>query len=126
MADGEPGVERPIIAIMGEKVSLGPLRRDLLPLYDRWFNDFEVGRHYFAQALPHTREEREAWYERFAKGEPNSAQFLIYERATLRHHRWGEGLLGQRLWHRDHAAHARLRVHAAGPTQHYAHRRRSQ
>jgi RimJ/RimL family protein N-acetyltransferase len=84
MATAEPGVEQPIITIAGEKVAFGPLRRDLLPLYDRWFNDSEVGLHYFAQVRPHTREEREAWYERLAKGEPNTAQFLIYERATLR------------------------------------------
>ncbi len=84
MAEGQPDVGQPIISIAGEKVALGPLRRDLLPLYDRWFNDFEVGRHYFAQARPHTREEREAWYERLARGEPNTAEFLIYERATLR------------------------------------------
>src|SRR5437773_9652055 len=80
----QPVQEAPILNLTGEKVALGPLRRDLLPLYDRWFNDSEVGRHYFAQVRPHTREEREAWYERLAKGEPNTAQFLIYERATLR------------------------------------------
>lgn len=84
MANAEPGAEPPIITVAGERVALGPLRRDLLPLYDRWFNDPEVGRHYFPQVRPHTREEREAWYERLARGEPDSAQFLIYERATLR------------------------------------------
>jgi hypothetical protein len=28
----------------GEKVALGPHRRDLLPVYQRWINDFEVTR----------------------------------------------------------------------------------
>ena len=32
---------QPIVNIVGEKVALGPLRRDLLPLYHKWSNDFE-------------------------------------------------------------------------------------
>lgn len=76
--------DQPIVNIVGEKVALGPLRRDLMPLYDRWFNDFEAGLSYFPQFRPHTREAREAWYERLAKDEPDEVQFLIYERATLR------------------------------------------
>jgi hypothetical protein len=31
--------EHPIINIEGDLVALGPLRRDLLPLYQRWIND---------------------------------------------------------------------------------------
>ena len=34
--------EQPDLNIVGEKVALGPLRRDLLPLYTRWMNDFDV------------------------------------------------------------------------------------
>lgn len=30
----------PIVNITGERVALGPLRRDLLPDYQRWLNDF--------------------------------------------------------------------------------------
>lgn len=40
-----PGTdERPIVNIEGERVALGPLRRDLLPAYQRWINDFSAVR----------------------------------------------------------------------------------
>ena len=74
----------PIVNIVGEKVVLGPCRRDLMPLYDRWFNDFEVGMPYFVQLRPHTREAREAWYEQLAKDDPSVVNFQIYERTTMR------------------------------------------
>ena len=32
--------QEPLTNIDGERVALGPLRRDLLPLYQRWINDF--------------------------------------------------------------------------------------
>jgi diamine N-acetyltransferase len=84
MQTDSPASNETILNIVGEKVALGPLRRDVMPLYDRWFNDFEVGLPYFLQLRPHTREAREAWYERLAKDEPDTTEFLIYERATLR------------------------------------------
>ena len=37
-----PSSEAPILNLRGEKVALGPLRRDLVPTYLRWINDFEV------------------------------------------------------------------------------------
>jgi RimJ/RimL family protein N-acetyltransferase len=36
------------------------------------------------QLRPHTREAREAWYDRLAKDEPDTTDFLIYERVTIR------------------------------------------
>jgi RimJ/RimL family protein N-acetyltransferase len=76
--------DAPVLNIVGDKVALGPMRRDLMPLYDRWFNDVEAGLPYFLQLRPHTREAREAWYERLAKDDPSVVDFLIYERATMR------------------------------------------
>ena len=38
------GDERPVINIEGELVALGPLRRDLLQLYQRWINDLAAAR----------------------------------------------------------------------------------
>ena len=35
----ERRVERPSITIEGNLVALGPLRRNLLPIYHRWHND---------------------------------------------------------------------------------------
>jgi len=31
--------EHPILSIEGDLVALGPLRRDLLPVYQRWINN---------------------------------------------------------------------------------------
>lgn len=30
---------RPIISVKGEKVAIGPVRRDLIPLYQAWINN---------------------------------------------------------------------------------------
>ena len=84
MQTGASQIDAPILNVVGEKVALGPLRRDLVPLYDRWFNDFDAGLAYFLQLRPHSREAREEWYERLAKDDPETVEFLIYERATLR------------------------------------------
>ncbi len=35
---------RPVLNVVGELVALGPLRRDLLPLYGRWINDLASAR----------------------------------------------------------------------------------
>ena len=40
----QPEDQQPIINIAGDKVALGPIRRDLIPLFQRWSNDFEVVR----------------------------------------------------------------------------------
>ncbi len=75
--------DQPIINIAGDKVALGPLRRDLLPIYVKWINDFEVARALDVRLGPFTLEAEETWYERVAKSE-SDAVFTIYERATLR------------------------------------------
>jgi RimJ/RimL family protein N-acetyltransferase len=74
--------ERPVLNVKGELVALGPLRRDLLPLYQRWINDFEVARA-LGIFLPLTVEKETEWYESEAKSE-KSALFTIYELSTLR------------------------------------------
>jgi diamine N-acetyltransferase len=73
----------PIINIAGEKVALGPLRRDLMPFYQKWFNDFRVTGMMSHGCRPMTWEAEEAWYERASRSE-NIVYFVIYERATLR------------------------------------------
>jgi len=71
-------MEEPIINIIGEKVALGPFRRDLVPLMQRWINDFAVLRN-LGKVAPQTLEQETAWYERAATGE-NQSNFLIYAR----------------------------------------------
>ena len=75
--------DRPILNLVGEKVALGPLRRDLLPLYERWINDFDVVTMLGAQPRPITSESESDWFERAATS-TEQIIFTIYERATLR------------------------------------------
>jgi RimJ/RimL family protein N-acetyltransferase len=79
---GENG-ERPILNIEGDLVALGPLRRDLLPLYQRWINDLGTMRTLGLPPLPMTSEKEQEWYDRQSKAE-DDVPFTIYERETLR------------------------------------------
>lgn len=75
--------DRPIINIEGELVALGPIRRDLVPVYQRWMNDFEVTRTLALYPAPMTAELEEKWYEASATNSERP-DFTIYERATMR------------------------------------------
>ncbi|HET7036228.1 MAG TPA: GNAT family protein [Thermomicrobiaceae bacterium] len=74
----------PILNIVGDKVALGPLRRDLLPLYQRWINDFSTLRTLAQLPRPMTMEQEESWYDSASAGKDDQFNFTIYERATLR------------------------------------------
>jgi RimJ/RimL family protein N-acetyltransferase len=71
----------PIINITGDQIVLGPLRRDLIPFYQRWINDFATSRN-LGRIVPHTTEQETAWFER-ASDTPHSINFTVYERATM-------------------------------------------
>ena len=76
--------DQPILNLVGQKVALGPIRRELLALYQRWINDFDVIRTLGVHGMrPVTAEGEAAWYDRMATSETDVA-FTIYERATLR------------------------------------------
>ena len=81
-APAQPEDQQPIINIVGEKVALGPLRRDLSPIYQAWSNDFEVQR-FFENMRPMTLEAQEEEYARANKKETEST-FTIYEMKQLR------------------------------------------
>ncbi len=83
MAMQEHEIEHPLVNLVGERVALGPLRRDLLPLYLRWRNDFTVARTLDHDPGPETLEARTAWYER-ASIDPDAIRFTLYERMTWR------------------------------------------
>ena len=76
----------PDLIVVGEKVALGPLRRDLAATYARWMNQLEVrrGLDYLGIASPQSQEK---WVddnlERGAKREPERVEFTIYDRADL-------------------------------------------
>jgi RimJ/RimL family protein N-acetyltransferase len=74
--------ERPIVNVEGERVALGPLRRDLAPLYARWNNDFATTRT-LARSLPTTIEQEEARYEALIRDE-RYVTFTVYERVSWR------------------------------------------
>ena len=83
MGDASENAERPILNVEGNLVALGPLRRDLLPLYQRWINDLGTMRTLGLAPLPMTSEKEQDWYDRQSKAEED-APFTIYERETLR------------------------------------------
>ena len=61
-------------------MALGPLRRDLIPLYARWINDPEAVRT-VGSFLPFTAEKETDWYEGEARSETN-IPFTVYERSA--------------------------------------------
>ena len=70
--------------IVGEKVALGPLRKDLVPLYARWFNDFRTLRMLGPMPRPLALEQEEQWYKRAITRGDAVIAFTIYEKATRR------------------------------------------
>ncbi len=76
-------MSEPIWNLVGDLVALGPLRRDLLPLYQRWVNDFVTTRSLSVTPLPVTEEAELAWYESVA-ADPVNPGFTVYERDSGR------------------------------------------
>lgn len=72
---------RPVITIEGDKVALGPLRRDLIPLYHAWVNDLSTTR--FLRMWPRSLDEEIAWYDRVVKDD-ELACFTIFELPNYR------------------------------------------
>lgn len=68
----------PIINITGERVALGPIREDLLPLYERWENDFQVIRTHIQLPMPMTAEVMRRWFERVQTG-TERIPFTVYD-----------------------------------------------
>lgn len=70
-----------VLNLRGEAVGLGPLRRDLLDLTERWINDPEIVALAVGHAIwPATRERHEARHE---SGD-RERYFMVYELATMR------------------------------------------
>jgi diamine N-acetyltransferase len=72
-----------VIMVAGELVALGPIRRDLAPVYVRWFNDLGTMRTLGQPPLPKTLEDEQRWFDQsLASGQP--VRFTIYEQPSLR------------------------------------------
>ncbi|MBA4495057.1 GNAT family N-acetyltransferase [Paenactinomyces guangxiensis] len=74
---------KPVINFSGSLVSLGPLSRELCPLYQKWNNDFQTTRN-LAVSRPVTLDEQVASFEGFAKPDSNHVFFTIYEKGNMR------------------------------------------
>lgn len=81
-----PETEQPVVNVAGERVALGPLRRDLLPVYQRWFNDFETLRTLDRLLKPVTMDQVARWFERRASNDRIDPVviFTIFEQSTGR------------------------------------------
>mgnify|MGYP000557155954 CR=1 FL=1 len=72
----------PVITIEGERVALGPIRKDLIPVFGRWFNDFATTRALGDIFPPLTETRLDAWYD-MEVTTSDLIPFAVYERATL-------------------------------------------
>ena len=73
----------PDFIVVGEKVALGPLRRDLADSYARWMNQLEVRRGLDQLGIA-TPQSQERWVEenieRGARREPQTVEFAVHKR----------------------------------------------
>jgi diamine N-acetyltransferase len=73
----------PDFVVVGEKVALGPLQRDLAAAYARWMNQLEVRRGLDHMGIA-TPESQEKWVEenieRSAQRAPAGVEFTVYDR----------------------------------------------
>jgi diamine N-acetyltransferase len=77
--------EQPVLNLVGDKVALGPVTRDVLPLWLRWENDFELTRLDGGKMPVMTLDRLEALFDEGLKSPGDgSVRFLVYERASLR------------------------------------------
>ncbi len=81
--DPAGAVERLVINIEGQLVALGPYRRDHIPVYQAWINDFGTTRTLKIPPAPMTAEQETAWYDAMS-GSSTTASFVIYERSSGR------------------------------------------
>lgn len=76
--------DAPDLIVVGEKVALGPLRRDLAPAYARWMNQPEVRRGLVLLGV-RTPQSEEQWVDENIKAgaepEPKAVEFTVYDRS---------------------------------------------
>ncbi|MGH2558772.1 MAG: GNAT family N-acetyltransferase [Thermomicrobiales bacterium] len=73
---------RPVVNLVGERIALGPLSRELLPTYRRWLNDFSLLALLDRRFRPLTADWIETWFARHDRGDPSSMVFTIWERGS--------------------------------------------
>lgn len=81
----------PVINIAGERVALGPMSRDQLPVYHRWLNNFDTLRSQGEPPrMPDTIDSIERWYDNYVLARSDVAWFTVYERESLQPVGWTE------------------------------------
>jgi diamine N-acetyltransferase len=77
-------MDAPDYVLEGERVALGPLRKDLADRYRRWVHDLEVRTGILTVGV-YALEAEEAWVEeaiaRCAGAQPEAANFTVYDRS---------------------------------------------
>lgn len=94
--------DQPCLNILGEQAALGPLRRDLLPLYTRWRNDFAIQWTFGNLPEPVTEDRQAQWLDRQTNGD--AIWFTVYQLEPFRpvgitdlfeiDYRWGTARFG--------------------------------
>jgi RimJ/RimL family protein N-acetyltransferase len=81
----------PVINIAGDRVLLGPMSRDQIPLYQHWLNNFETLRTQGEpKPGPDTLDNVTRWYESYVLGSDDTAWFTIYEKTSQQPIGWTE------------------------------------
>jgi diamine N-acetyltransferase len=75
----EESKREPLLLVRGQRVGLGPLRRDLVTTYVRWRTDLEVLRGLGSSIQVPTIEAMEAWYEQAIRPGSNEVHFTVYD-----------------------------------------------
>lgn len=75
MADSD----EPVFVLIGDRVALGTLRADLVPLYHRWEQQLAVLAGY-GQTTPEPLEARQSSYDAAAQASGDGAYFTVYAR----------------------------------------------
>lgn len=68
---------QPLITLAGVRVAIGPLRRDLIPLYQAWINNLETSRFLSESGAVMTLDEEIQWFDQVVR-EPNARYFTVY------------------------------------------------
>ena len=75
--------QAPVLNMRGEKIGLGPLSADLLPVYQRWLNDFDLLAMLDRRFRPLTNDWIRTWFERQSRGNGDTLVFTIWDLATM-------------------------------------------
>ena len=79
-----PPESPPPVNIVGEKVALGPMCKDLIPAYTRWYNNLQLLRSLGDIPRPLTPGQKEQWYENANTDSGSNTTFTIFERVSER------------------------------------------